>query len=161
MPNWCNNLFTVEGAKDQIDIFEKFLEINNGKNWFNFFSPIPLSEQEGERWYGWAVENWGCKWNCDAQDWTRDENKISFWFDSPWAPPIQLYYKIRDLGYTVNAEYCEHGVGFVGEFVDGVHEHYEYEDEDDLDFIPEHLIENWNLRDDFEKWEDDDDDYQW
>jgi len=156
MPNWCSNSFKVEGSKEQIDAFEKFLDANNGKDWFNFFAPIPPSEQEGERWYGWSVENWGCKWNCDAQDWTRDGDTISFWFDSPWSPPTQLYYKIENMGYTVKAEYCEDGIGFVGEFVDGSDECYEYEDESDLDDIPEHLVENWNLRDNFENWEDED-----
>jgi hypothetical protein len=38
-------------------------------------------------------------------------------------------------------------MAFVGEFVDGSDDCYEYEDLDSLDYIPEHLIEDWNLRD--------------
>jgi hypothetical protein len=46
----------------------------------------------------------------------------------------------------------EEGMRFVGEFVDGSDETYEYEDVEDLDNIPDHLVENWNLHDQFESW---------
>jgi hypothetical protein len=153
MPNWCSNSFEVTASKEKIDAFEKFLEVNNGKEWFNYFAPTPKDLEEGG-WYEWNVENWGCKWNCDAQDWTREGDTISFWFDSPWSPPTQLYNKIQEEGFVVKAEYLEEGMGFVGEYIDGVEETYEFEDESDLDEIPEHLVENWNLRDRFEDWDD-------
>jgi len=155
MPNWCNNSFKVEGDKESIDKFEAFLNEKNGKDWFDFFAPTPVELKE-DGWYEWNVSNWGCKWNCDAQDWTRDGDTISFWFDSPWGPPVELYYKIEQAGLTVTAEYMEEGMRFVGEFVDGSDETYEYQDVEDLDNIPEHLVENWNLHDQFESWEDED-----
>ena len=155
MPNWCNNTFNVEGEKEAIDNFEAFLNEKNGKDWFNFFAPTPVELKE-DGWYEWNVSNWGCKWNCDAQDWTRDGNTISFWFDSPWGPPVELYYKIEQAGLTVKAEYMEEGMRFVGEFVDGSDETYEYQDVEDLDNIPDNLVENWNLHDQFESWEDED-----
>ena len=155
MPNWCNNTFNVEGEKEAIDNFEAFLNEKNGKDWFNFFAPTPVELKE-DGWYEWNVSNWGCKWNCDAQDWTRDGNTISFWFDSPWGPPVELYYKIEQAGLTVKAEYMEEGMRFVGEFVGGSDETYEYQDVEDLDNIPDNLVENWNLHDQFESWEDED-----
>jgi hypothetical protein len=155
MPNWCNNTFNVEGEKEAIDNFEAFLNEKNGKDWFNFFAPTPVELKE-DGWYEWNVSNWGCKWNCDAQDWSRDGNTISFWFDSPWGPPVELYYKIEQAGLTVKAEYMEEGMRFVGEFVDGSDETYEYQDVEDLDNIPDNLVENWNLHDQFENWEDED-----
>jgi len=155
MPNWCNNSFKVEGDKESIDKFEAFLNEKNGKDWFDFFAPTPVELKE-DGWYEWNVSNWGCKWNCDAQDWTRDGDTISFWFDSPWGPPVELYYKIEQAGLTVTAEYMEEGMRFVGEFVDGSDETYEYQDVEDLDNIPDHLVENWNLHDQFESWEDED-----
>ena len=155
MPNWCNNTFNVEGEKEAIDNFEAFLNEKNGKDWFNFFAPTPVELKE-DGWYEWNVSNWGCKWNCDAQDWTRDGNTISFWFDSPWGPPVELYYKIEQAGLTVKAEYMEEGMRFVGEFVGGSDETYEYQDVEDLDNIPDNLVENWNLHDQFENWEDED-----
>jgi hypothetical protein len=155
MPNWCNNTFNVEGDKETIDKFETYLDEKNGKDWFDFFAPTPVELKE-DGWYEWNVSNWGCKWNCDAQDWSRDGNTISFWFDSPWGPPVELYYKIEQAGLTVKAEYMEEGMRFVGEFVDGSDETYEYQDVEDLDNIPDNLVENWNLHDQFENWEDED-----
>lgn len=147
MPNWCNNTIKVQATKERIDEFEKFLNENDGKEWFTHFRPLP-EELVNEGWYEWSINNWGCKWNCDANDWQRiDENTISFWFDSPWGPPLALYEFMVDEEFDVRASYHEEGMAFVGEFVDGFDNCYEYEDLDSLDFIPEHLIEDWNLRD--------------
>lgn len=147
MPNWCNNTIKVQATKERIDEFEKFLNENDGKDWFTHFRPLP-EELTNEGWYEWSINNWGCKWNCDANDWQRiDENTISFWFDSPWGPPLALYEFMVDEEFDVRASYHEEGMAFVGEFIDGFDNCYEYEDLDSLDFIPEHLIEDWNLRD--------------
>lgn len=147
MPNWCNNTIKVQATKERIDEFEKFLNENDGKEWFTHFRPLP-EELTNEGWYEWSINNWGCKWNCDANDWHRiDENTISFWFDSPWGPPLALYEFMVDEEFDVRASYHEEGMAFVGEFVDGFDNCYEYEDLDSLDYIPEHLIEDWNLRD--------------
>ena len=155
MPNWCSNSIEIQGTKEQINKFVSFLDEKNGKDWFDFFAPTPVELKE-DGWYEWNVSNWGCKWNCDAQDWSRDGNTISFWFDSPWGPPVELYYKIEQAGLTVKAEYMEEGMRFVGEFVNGSDETYEYQDVEDLDNIPDNLVENWNLHDQFENWEDED-----
>ena len=147
MPNWCNNTIKIQSEKKRIDEFERFLNENDGKDWFTFFRPLP-EDLQNDGWYEWSINNWGCKWNCDANDWQRiDENTISFWFDSPWGPPLALYEFMVDEEFDVRASYHEEGMAFVGEFVDGFDNCYEYEDLDSLDFIPEHLIEDWNLRD--------------
>lgn len=160
MPNWCNNTIEIHAEKEMIDEFESFLNQNDGKDWFTYFKPLPES-LKNDGWYEWSIENWGCKWNCDAQDWQRvDENTISFWFDSPWGPPIALYQTMTDMDFLVEASYHEEGMAFVGEFVDGFDETYEYSDLDSLDDIPEHIIEKWNLREmlmDREEWNEDED----
>ena len=185
MPNWCNNTFKVSASKEQIDEFEKFLNDNNGKDWFDFFAPCPAELKDGgpvgfqdkpnealiekyghSDWYSWSVANWGCKWNCDAQDWTReDDNTIGFWFDSPWGPPTELYQNISDGKFgeeiSVFAEWHEEGMAFVGRFDDGFVESYEYSDLDSLDNIPDDLLENWNIREMLEEraeWEEEEDD---
>ena len=159
MPNWCNNTIEIHAEKEMIDEFESFLNQNDGKDWFTYFKPLPES-LKNDGWYEWSIENWGCKWNCDAQDWQRvDENTISFWFDSPWGPPIALYQTMTDMDFLVEASYHEEGMAFVGEFVDGFDETYEYSDLDSLDDIPEHIIEKWNLREmlmDREEWNEED-----
>ena len=180
MPNWCNNSFELIGEKEQIDAFENFLNGGNGKDWFNFFSATPeeltdttspnrdaksaeaLREKYGASdWYEWNLSNWGCKWNCDANDWCRNgPNSISFWFDSPWGPPVRLYERISEgefgEGLDVIASYHEEGMAFVGEFFDGFDSCYEYSDLESLDEIPDSLINEWNLREMLEEraeWE--------
>jgi hypothetical protein len=103
-------------------------------------------------WYSWSVDNWGCKWNCDAQDWTvddyDDENlSIKFWFDSPWGPPVALYEFIsQDDSMTIFGNYHEEGMAFVGRYEYGSDESYEYSDLESLDNIPEDIVDEWNLR---------------
>ena len=118
-------------------------------------------------WYSWNVTNWGCKWNCDAQDWVRnDENSISFWFDSPWGPPTELYQRICNGEFgeelEVYAGYHEEGMAFVGYFDNGSDESYEYSDLESLDSIPEYIIDEWNLREMLEEraeWESEDEEF--
>ena len=158
MPNWCNNTVTFVGEKEDIQKFAAFLEEKEGKEWFDYFYPCPKELYENDEWYGWCVENWGTKWNCDANDWSisDDGTELSFWFDSAWGPPIGLYEFVEE--YTklqVNAYYHEEGMQFVGEFVDGDDESYEYTDLDSLDDIPESIVEHWNLREMFEEREND------
>ena len=171
MPNWCNNSTTISGNKEQIDKFEAFLNEKSGKEWFDFFLPCPkeltdvdspnktnnvneLIEKYGHGdWYSWSVENWGTKWNTDAQDWSRDGDSISFWFDSAWAPPTALYDKITAEGYDVEAYYLEEGMGFVGKYSEGADDYYEYTDSESLNDIPEDIVDNWNLRENLEEWE--------
>jgi hypothetical protein len=184
MPNWCNNTFELVGPKEKVREFEAFLDAGGGKEWFDFFLPCPqelkdvgnvsfahtneelLKKFGHSDWYSWSIENWGCKWNCDAQDWTvedYDEQNlcIRFWFDSPWGPPIALYEHIstnEDL--NVFAGYHEEGMCFVGKFEYGCDESYEYSDLDSLDVIPEDIVEDWNLREMLEEraeWDEEED----
>jgi hypothetical protein len=181
MPNWCNNTIELTASTEKVKEFEKFLDDKQGKDWFDFFAPCPqelkdvgnvdptktneeLIEKYGySDWYSFGVGEWGCKWNCDAQDWTVEEleegkSVIKFWFDSPWGPPETLYENINDPidvnGWSVYAEWNEEGMQFVGYFDEGFGDTYEYSDLESLDDIPEFLVDNWNLRERMEEWED-------
>ena len=162
MPNWCSNTIEIEGTKEQINAFVSFLDEQNGKEWFTFFKPTPPELKE-EGWYEWNIENWGTKWNCDAQDWVKvenpneDQSSVTFWFDSAWSPPTALYEFIEATStLNIKASYNEGGMGFVGEFVDGVDECFNYECLEDLDSIPEHLVDEWNLAEQMEMNEEED-----
>ena len=183
MPNWCNNTFEMVAPKEKVREFEKFLNDSNGKDWFDFFKPCPqelkdvgdvafnhtneeLVKKYGYAdWYSWSVDNWGCKWNCDANDWHVDEYdeenlSISFWFDSPWGPPIALYEFIsQDESVTIFGNYHEEGMCFVGRFEYGSDACYEYSDLESLDDIPEEILDEWNIREMLEEradWEEED-----
>jgi hypothetical protein len=182
MPNWCSNTIELKNTREKVQEFENFLSDNEGKNWFDFFAPCPqelldvgavdpkiTNEQLIEKygyadWYSFGVGEWGCKWNCDAQDWHVEEAGddkfvIKFWFDSPWGPPDTLYDTINDPvdenGWSVYAEWNEEGMQFVGYFDEGFGDTYEYSDVESLDNIPEFLVDNWNLRESLEQFEDD------
>jgi hypothetical protein len=165
MPNWCNNSIEIRGDKEQIDSFEKFLDENNGKEWFNFILPCPeelknseddISEGETKRlltekygysdWYSWSLDNWGCKWNCDTEYWQRDDDVITFWFDSHWSPPLSLYDEMEKQGFEVIANYHEEGMCFVGRYSEGSEHTFEYSDLDSLEDIPVEIVEYWGLR---------------
>ena len=181
MPNWCNNSIEVRGNKEQLDNFEKFLDEKNGKEWFDFILPCPQelkesvadhSENETKSmllekygysdWYSWSLDNWGCKWNCDAQDWHREDDLITFWFDSPWGPPLNLYEEMEKQGFEVLGNYHEEGMCFVGRYSEGSDDSFEYSDIESLDDIPEELVEYWDIRDMLEErsedfdWSEDD-----
>ena len=178
MPNWCSNTIEIEGTKEQINAFVSFLDEQSGKNWFNFFRPCPQElvdtvsgfvgedkqsahetqqkmniEKHGHAdWYSWSVDNWGTKWNCDAQDWMKIENpnedqaSVTFWFDSAWSPPTALYEFIESNSeFIVTASYLEEGMSFVGQFSGGIDECYEFSDAESLEDIPEELVDEWNL----------------
>ena len=188
MPNWCNNTFELVAPKRKIREFESFLNEKNGKDWFDFFLPCPEELKDGgpvgfhdapkpdlvekygaSDWYTWSVNNWGCKWNCDANDWRvedyDDENlSIKFWFDSPWGPPTELYNFIDEQdGLNVFANFHEEGMGFVGKFEYGSVDSYDYSDLESLDMIPDEIIEEWNLREMLEEraeWEEEDEEIE-
>jgi hypothetical protein len=164
MPNWCYNTIEIEGPKRAIDTFEKHLDDTQGKEWFSYFLQIP--EELKDDWYGWNVENYGCKWNCDAMDWNRtSDESIAFTFDSPWGPPIALYENIENIElenewgtidyYRVTARYLEEGLQFMGQFVESSDEYYDYTDLESLNEIPEDLVEYWGVRERMEEMEDD------
>lgn len=161
MPNWCSNTITISGEPEKVKDFVNFLEEKDGKNWFDYF--VEPAGEGNEEWYDYNLKNYGCKWNCDAQDWSVDEDftQVSFWFDSPWGPPTELYNTIFEhTSFDVKAEYNEEGMGFVGRFEEGIDEYYEYNFESlaSLDEIPEELVENWNLREQVEQYLEENDD---
>ena len=103
-------------------------------------------------WHSWSIDNWGTKWNCDAQDWMKIENpsedqaSVTFWFDSAWSPPTALYEFIESNSeFIVTASYLEEGMSFVGQFSGGMDECYEFSDLYSLEEIPEELVDEWNL----------------
>lgn len=154
MPNWCSNSLTVSHTKAKIDTLETFLNDTKGKNFFDFFVN-PCDDEDN--WYSYNLENYGCKWNCDTTNWERTSDEtIQITFESPWGPPTQLYENMLTGDFEVYAEYYECGMGFVGRYDNGVDESWEYIE--DLNSVPEDLIESWNLREELEDYYEEDED---
>lgn len=133
MPNWTNNEVTIKG--DIAKIAEGLAE---GKELFSLVYPKP---DDIEDWYSWNVNNWGTKWDTNAEIVEVTEDSISLSFDTAWAPPIAFYDRLRELGFEVNATFLETGMMFVGEYVDGEVSEWDLDSKE----IPDHLMELWNI----------------
>ena len=133
MPNWCNNTITLTGPKEKITaIYAKAKEDNA---LLQQLKPMPEalegttspSPTEGkvqplvdgfDNWYDWRVQNWGSKWDVDADnlELSEDGTTIEGWFDSAWAPPIHAYeYFLTDNeDCSIKSYYYEGGMDFGG-----------------------------------------------
>jgi len=169
MPNWCAN--NAEFHNDDVaevaklEAHLKFLDEKDKSDniepgLFGYFVPRPPEFDEGESWYGWNVANWGTKWEASIYSWEKvNENCIKINFDTAWAPPTSFYdFLAGETDWYVTATYWEPGMGFVGRNCAGDDECYEYSNAEDVEDIPEELIEEYNLRDQFEDEEEFDED---
>ena len=170
MPNWCgnnaefNNDDVAEVAK--LEAHLKFLDENKSDNnieagLFGYFVPRPPEFDEGESWYSWNIENWGTKWEASIYSWEKlNDNSIRINFDTAWAPPTAFYeFLARETEWYVTATYYEPGMSFVGSNIAGDDEYYQIEDIDSLDDIPEDLLEEYNIREQMEEWEEENEDF--
>jgi hypothetical protein len=151
MPNWCNNTVTLshtDTAKisDILQVCQKDEALL-----FQLLRPCPPEQQED--WYNWNVENWGTKWDVKPELLEQpDANTVTLVFETAWSPPLNLYEYLLTQGWSVSAKFHESGAAFVGDFVDGDTDTFEYgnylEDLDALrDRVPEDLFEWANLED--------------
>jgi hypothetical protein len=142
MPNWCQNS-AVFKHKDAAEVARLLAAFKKGCL-FNEFLPLPneledttspVPEQDAKRaaqlsekygysnWYDWQVANWGTKWDVDGEGGygelkTDDPNAVSLYFDTAWAPPINFYYAMVDMGWSITAYYYEAGMSYCGIFED-------------------------------------------
>jgi hypothetical protein len=82
-------------------------------------------------WYDFCVNEWGTKWDVDPynpiefdSEWDKN-NKITFGFDSAWAPPLGVYETLVEQGFAVRGYYFEGGMNFAGIWEDGIDDFYE------------------------------------
>ncbi len=146
MPNWCSNSLQITGTKKEIaELFEK-LEACKGQNFFDLFVQNAHEASADDDWYAYNLENYGCKWNCNANDWdveSGDGTTITISFDSPWGPPDKLFEQLSQDYQSVLAYYYEPGMAFCGLFEDGFDNQYEIPGtaEEIRDAIPDDIDE--------------------
>lgn len=174
MPNWCANSVTFE--HDDPDMIKRAVAAFNDGRLFQEFVPCPQElldgvspaaedvaaaniEKHGHAdWYTWCIANWGTKWDINSEAGNADESgdgrSVFMSFDTAWSPPLEFYREMEDEhGFRVKASYFEPGMALVGEWSEG--DNYDFEiDMDNLDAIPQHLIEEWDIL----SWYDHDDD---
>lgn len=69
-------------------------------------------------WYGWAIENWGTKWEAhsvDEGEFTGDGYMV-YCFDTAWSPPSPVIAELSRMfpKVYVTLKFIEAGVGFAG-----------------------------------------------
>ena len=117
MPNWCENILTIEDCSPELN---QYLQDNG----FSFEKMIPTPPEllDGDGWYNWRVANWGTKWDLDEREQREvkeqllQDNKFSAAFMTAWSPPCQAIAALSEQfpndKFTLN--YLEFGMGFAG-----------------------------------------------
>ena len=122
MPNWCNNTVTITGPNSMIDKIEKIVnEEKDAPGLLNFMHPIPpalkdtvsgsesakpdwqkkdsaklIKEYGYDNWYDWCNNNWGTKWDTDAECDHVESNCFECEFETAWSPAEGIYYALRE-----------------------------------------------------------------
>ena len=155
MPNWCNNTLVLEHNDPAMLVRAK--EALDRGEFLQEFVPVPVElketmagsygDDEKQReleaqtkrnvekygyanWYDFCVGEWGTKWDVggDGQtDIDPDGTTLFTTFDSAWAPPVNAYEKLEQLGFKVNAMFYESGMAFAGQYSDGSCEDFSLE----------------------------------
>jgi hypothetical protein len=145
MPNWCNNNLVLE-HDDPAMIQRAFDALERGE-FLSEFIPVPeelkivagmVSDPDAQKkleedtarnlatfgygnWYDYCVGEWGTKWDCGEQgasDIHPGGKMLHTFFDTAWAPPVNAYEKLVEMGFRVEAMYYEPGMGYAGRFGD-------------------------------------------
>lgn len=144
MPNWCENLMTIEGITNSKKAHNLIKNLQDNK-FFDYIVPRPsFSDNEEENrnnfgykdWYDWSLAKWGCKWDADVFTNTFDETigVITIGFNTPWGPPnehllmaLAKYFNLKNT--DIYNYYYEPGNAFVGkqEVIDGIFTEFSYD----------------------------------
>lgn len=154
MPNWCMNNATITGPIDKLEALVEAIE-NNAM--LEHMNPIGAWD------YGKATSAWGTKWEPNEVDYELDTDNqtLALNFDSAWGPPTTAYEEAeKRLGVSITASFYEPGMCFIGSYDDLEEEVYnfDFEDEEWRDTVPQDLIDDWGLEDEYENWKDFQDD---
>lgn len=158
MPNWCENTLYIESDKETIAQIVEAIEQNK---LLHFMNPMP--EDKATDWYDWRVDNWGTKWEVEANlDSEHDETSVSIWFDSAWSPPVAAYDSFfkrmneLDRPIEIRAQYIEWGDSYCGEYVNGSDECWLIPEtlEEAKNDLPEEILEQFNILENIETFTD-------
>lgn len=142
MPNWCSNHFTISHSSPMM--LEKMVQASIAEKLGETFVPIPDSVRDNSR--DFCVGNWGTKWDFGCKDISDFGDDIySGYFDTAWAPPVEWYTAMSEIGFRIEAHWHEGGVGFAGSFIDGEVTEYNNLDCDSFKELPQEFDELFGL----------------
>jgi hypothetical protein len=184
MPNWCNN--SVEITHKDPAMIERARNAFNDGRLLDEFIPVPeslhivagrvgddndpkqieLKEAEIRNlatygyttWYDFCVNEWGTKWDVGADGNPAQDipGGLRLGFESAWAPPVNAYEKLIEMGFSIKAMYYEPGMAFAGIWEDGFDDFYEYGGLDSAGIaeeLPAELDEAFCISEDVAMWE--------
>lgn len=143
MPNYCSNTATF--SHPDAEQLSRVVTAATNRNLFREFAPIADDDN--------ATEMWGTKWDAfsvEIEDANDDLVKLSF--DTAWAPPIEFYNKMLELGFEITAQYHEPGMQFCGYYQNGDDVYYEY-DSTNYTELPEKVLADFDIEDCFADYE--------
>ena len=164
MPNWNENIITIEGDDYEINrLLEKSVgtaSMDDGSDneipflMENFF-PCPKKEDSDkpfDGWYQWRLQNWGCKWDMDNVFCDRNKKEVELSYQTPWGPNSEFWDKISEdfPKLNITLSYYEGGMMFGGrvEWEDGdrtVDNHYAIENGSNIDELKDFAIDMKDL----------------
>jgi hypothetical protein len=154
MPNWCSNYISVS-HEDQA-LLEKFVNAAKDDTIASTFLPEPDFSEECEpgtmsdSQYNWRLANWGTKWDFGIENISQYDNEVFGYAETAWSPPVEVFIKLYELGFTVDAMWHEGGMGLAGRYQDGNLDEYnniEYTEDYLNNDIDEDIVEAFNLYD--------------
>jgi len=158
------NSLTIKGNPDKLFALK---EAADRKGLLQHMVPMPQEYLSDDSWYSWRLDKWGTKWDVGEVDADLDGDRLTINFDSAWGPPTEAYegYVEDNEDMTIEATYYEPGMCFIGRYdsSEELNESFEVDfgDEDWRDEIPQDLIDDWGLDNEYEQWkewqEDDED----
>ena len=150
MPNWCMNNVTLR-HEDPAMIQRAITAFENEKLLEEF---VPLPDNTWN--YEFCVSNWGTKWDVGGELDIISKNVVNLSFDSAWSPPIDVFSKMEELGFEVEAFYYEPGMCFCGKYTDGYDDYYELSGQDGdwvRDNIPTEIDEMFAISENLDQQE--------
>ena len=181
MPNWCANTVTLEHkdpamiarAKEAFDkgaFLQEFIPVP--EDLLNIVAgSVPIAEEAEHKlkeefnrmtygytnWYDFCVNEWGTKWDVGGEHGADTiPGGLMLSFDSAWAPPVNAYEKLVEMGFKIYATYYEPGMAFAGVWEDGNDDYYEYGgmSADEIEAtLPVELDEAYGISQQVAEWE--------
>jgi hypothetical protein len=124
MPNWCENRVYIEAPSEDIQAILMSVDNDGEKGLLNYLRPEPEYPADDVKdampnWWTWRIENWGTKWEVQAEVISLDVEGgwINLAFESAWSPPIEAFYAWESSGKDriFNIRFVEWGMMFCGE----------------------------------------------
>lgn len=124
MPNWCENKvrvwFDVKGDAEKFQEFVTGEDLRGNTCVFCFSKIMPPPDNEWD--YDWCTDNWGTKWELDADEieYEVDEFCLDYEFNTAWSPPEGIYNALyawaeaNDIGMNIQWFYNESGMEIAG-----------------------------------------------